>query len=60
VKKFARTLEEIVSTVDKARKAGKSAEQMKKEKLLEPWTAWDNGFIKPDDFIDTILRESPK
>ncbi|MBS2021230.1 MAG: MBL fold metallo-hydrolase [Deltaproteobacteria bacterium] len=59
VKKFARTLEEIADTIDKAKKAGKTAEQMKKEKLLEPWTpAWGHGFFKADAFIDLVLKDS--
>ena len=58
VRKFVRTLEEIVRTVDQAKAAGKTADQMKEEKLLEPWAAWGKGFIKAEAFIDTVLKDA--
>ena len=60
VRKFTRTLEEIVAAIDKARAAGKTAGQMKQEKLLEPWAAWGKGFLKADDFIDVVLKDPAK
>ena len=45
---------------DRARAAGKTAGQMKQEKLLEPWAAWGKGFLKADDFIDVVLKDPAK
>lgn len=36
--------------------AGKSAEQMKEEKVLAKWDSWSWGFISADRFIDTLAR----
>ena len=55
--KFARSLEEMVAAVDKARKAGRSLDQMKADKLLSPWAAWGKGFFKEDDFLATIDQD---
>lgn len=37
--------------------AGKSAEQMKEEKILAEWEPWSWNFITADRFIDTLVRE---
>lgn len=37
--------------------AGKSAEQMKEEKILAEWEPWSWQFITTDRFIDTLVRE---
>jgi glyoxylase-like metal-dependent hydrolase (beta-lactamase superfamily II) len=38
-------------------KAGKTADQLKKEKALAKFDAWGKGFLKPDDFIDQLYKE---
>lgn len=37
--------------------AGKSAEQLKSEKVLAPWDSWGQGFIKSDVWIQTLHDE---
>lgn len=54
---FGEMLRGTVGAVDAAMKAGKSVEQMKSEKILDPWASWGNGFIKTDAWIDTIAAE---
>ena len=36
--------------------AGKTAEQMKEEKILAKWDSWSWGFITADRFVDTLAR----
>jgi cyclase len=57
VKKFRSTLDEIVALVAKNLKAGKTVEQMAKENLLAPYAAWQGGFVKPEQFIATVVKD---
>jgi glyoxylase-like metal-dependent hydrolase (beta-lactamase superfamily II) len=57
VKKFRATLDEIVALVARGIKQGKSVEQMQKEKLLAPYSAWEGGFFTPDQFLAMIVRD---
>jgi glyoxylase-like metal-dependent hydrolase (beta-lactamase superfamily II) len=57
VAKFAKTLEEIVATVDAASKHGQTLEQMKKANLLAPWTKWNGDFVKADQFLELVLAK---
>jgi hypothetical protein len=57
VKKFRGTLDEIVTLVAKNLKAGKTVEQMQKEKLLAPYAAWEGGFLKADQFLATVVKD---
>jgi hypothetical protein len=54
-------LEGAVNAVRKARAAGKSVEQMQKEKILAEWDGdWGKGYIKGDAFIATIAEDLAK
>lgn len=57
VKAFVTMLKDTRSAVAQGMKAGKSAEQLKEEKVLAAWQRWDRGFIKADDFIDVLYRD---
>ena len=57
VRKWARTLEEIVNTVEKAKQSGKTVAQMQQEKILAPWAPWGKGFISADMFIQLVDAE---
>ncbi|TMA18181.1 MAG: MBL fold metallo-hydrolase [Deltaproteobacteria bacterium] len=58
LRKYRSSLEEMVNAVKKGLAAGKSADQLKKDKVLAAWEpAWGSGFIKADMFIDTIARD---
>ena len=58
LRKYRSSLEEMVNAVKKGLAAGKSADQLKKDKVLAAWEpAWGGGFIKADMFIDTIARD---
>lgn len=49
-------LRETSTMVRAALAAGKTAEQMKEEKILAKWDSWAWGFISADRFIDTLVR----
>jgi glyoxylase-like metal-dependent hydrolase (beta-lactamase superfamily II) len=57
VKKFRGTLDEIVALVAKNLKSGKTVEQMEKENLLAPYAAWQGGFLKPEQFLATVVKD---
>ena len=54
LKHFRGSLEEVFAAVEKAKKAGKTVDQMKAEKILARWDAMGQGFIKTDMFIGLI------
>ena len=45
------------SAVENAIRAGKTADQMKQEKVLAPWDPWGLGFISNDRFIDMLYAD---
>ena len=53
---YHRMLVETTAVVRKGMAAGKSLEQLKKEGLPEEWKEWGTGFIKTDQWIETIYR----
>jgi glyoxylase-like metal-dependent hydrolase (beta-lactamase superfamily II) len=58
LRKYRSSLEEMVETVKKGLAAGKTVEQLQKQKVLAAWEpAWGTGFIKSDMFIATIARD---
>ena len=57
---YAEMLKATRAAVQQALAAGKSAQQMKDEKVLEPWASWGQGFIKSDRWIDTLVTELSK
>ena len=57
VKKFRSTLDEIVALVAKNLRQGKTLEEMQKENLLAPYAAWQGGFLKPEQFLVTVVKD---
>jgi cyclase len=57
LKKYRNRLDEIVALVARNLKAGKTVEQMQKEKILAPYEDWNAGFVKADQFIATVARD---
>ena len=61
LRKYRNMLDGAVGAVKKAQAAGKSVEQMQKEKILAEWDAdWGKGYIKPEAFIATIAENLGK
>ena len=38
-------------------KSGKTVEQMQKDNLLAPYSAWNGEFVKADQFIAVVARD---
>lgn len=51
VRRFARSLEEMLAAVEKAPKPVDA-------KVLAPWASWNGDFVKADDFLKVLLREA--
>ena len=60
LRKYRAMLDGAVAAVRKGLAAGKTVEQMQKEKVLAPWEDWAKGFIKPDVFIAVIAEDLAK
>ena len=54
---YVKMLRETRAAVAKGVKAGKTAQQLKAEKVLAPWQTWTGPFINTDAFIDTLYNE---
>jgi cyclase len=56
VRAFTTMLKETSAVVQKALDAHKTVEQMKQEKILEPWKKWSGDFVNADAFIETLYN----
>jgi cyclase len=60
LRKYRNMLDGTVAAVKKGLDAGKTVEQMQREKILAPWEDWGKGFIKQDLFIAVIAADLAK
>jgi cyclase len=60
LRKYRDMLDGAVAAVKKELDAGKTVEQMQREKILAPWEDWGKGFIKQDLFIAVIAEDLAK
>jgi cyclase len=56
VREFTKMLKETSAAVQKALAEHKTLEQMKQEKILDPWSKWSGDFVKTDAFIETLYN----
>jgi cyclase len=56
VREFVKMLKETSAAVQKALDEHKTLEQMKQEKILEPWKKWSGEFIDSDKFVETLYN----
>ena len=56
VRAFVKMLRETSAAVQKAIDERKTVEQMKQEKILEPWKKWSGEFLDSDKFIETLYN----
>jgi cyclase len=56
VRAFVKMLKETSAVVEKALREHKTLEQMKKDKILDPWAKWSGDFVKTDAFIETLYN----
>jgi glyoxylase-like metal-dependent hydrolase (beta-lactamase superfamily II) len=57
---YHRMLTETVGLVRQRMRAGKTLDQIKAEGLPAEWKSWGTGFIKTDQWIETIYRSTSK
>jgi glyoxylase-like metal-dependent hydrolase (beta-lactamase superfamily II) len=57
VRAYVKMLKETLAVVERGIKQGKTLDQLKKEKVLEPWKAWSREFISADAFIETLYND---
>jgi glyoxylase-like metal-dependent hydrolase (beta-lactamase superfamily II) len=60
LKKFLEVMKGTSAAVQKGIAAGKTLDQLREEKVLEPWEEWGKGFIKTDVFIETLFKSLSK
>ena len=53
---YTQMLKDTTAAVQKALDAHKTLEQMKQEKILEPWQKYSGTFVNTDAFIQTIYN----
>ena len=56
VREFVKMLRETSAAVQKALDGHKTLDQMKQEKILEPWKKWSGEFLDSDKFIETLYN----
>src|SRR5438309_9094269 len=56
VRAYLKMLKDTRDAVQSALKQGKTLEQMKQEKILDPWKKYSGDFISEDAFIDTLYN----
>src|SRR6266536_3484185 len=57
VRKFSAMLKDTLAAAQKALQQGKTLDQMKQEKILDPWQKWSGDFVKTDGFIETLYND---
>ncbi|HTE41662.1 MAG TPA: MBL fold metallo-hydrolase [Steroidobacteraceae bacterium] len=57
VRRYVTMLKETTAAVEKGVKAGKSIEQLKKDKVLDNWKQYSGTFISADAFTETLYVE---
>lgn len=57
VRRFIEMVRQTRAAVEKGVKAGKSLDQLKQEKVLEPWQKFSGSFVTTDFFIETLYNE---
>jgi cyclase len=56
VREFTKMLRETSAVVQKALDQHKTLDQMKQEKILDPWKKWSGDFVSTDAFIETLYN----
>jgi cyclase len=57
VREYTKMLKETRAAVQSGIKKHKTLEQLKQEKVLEPWKKWSGDFISSDAFIETLYND---
>ncbi|HYS55588.1 MAG TPA: MBL fold metallo-hydrolase [Thermoanaerobaculia bacterium] len=54
---FAEMIRTSSAAVDAAMRSGKTLDQIKQQKVLDPWSKWASSFITVDRWADTLYRD---
>jgi cyclase len=57
IRACVKMLKETLVVVEQGVNQGKSLDQLKQEKVLEPWKQWSNEFISSDIFLETLYND---
>ena len=57
VRRYVTMLKETRAAVENGIKQGKTLDQLKQQKVLEPWKKWSGDFITSDAFIETLFND---
>jgi glyoxylase-like metal-dependent hydrolase (beta-lactamase superfamily II) len=57
VRTYVKMLIDTRAVVEKGVHQGKTLDQLKQEKVLEPWKKWSGDFISSDAFIETLYND---
>ncbi len=57
VRRYVTMLKETRAAVENGIKQGKTLDQLKQQKVLEPWKKWSGDFITSDAFIETLYND---
>lgn len=57
VRAYVTMLKETFAVVQKGVKQGKTLDQLKQEKVLDPWKKWNGDYVTSDIFIETIYND---
>jgi glyoxylase-like metal-dependent hydrolase (beta-lactamase superfamily II) len=57
VRAYLKMLKDTTAAVEAGIKQGKTMDQLKKEKVLEPWKKYSGDFISADAFIETLYYD---
>ena len=56
VRAYAKMLKDTTAVVEQALKQGKTLDQMKQDKILDPWEQFSNASVSTDAFIETLYN----
>ncbi len=57
VREYVKMLKDTRAVVEKGVQQRKTLDQLKQEKVLEPWKKWSGDFISSDAFIETLYND---
>jgi cyclase len=57
VRQYVTMLQDTRAVVEKAIQQGKTLDQMKQEKILDPWQKWSGESVSSDGFIETLYND---
>ena len=57
VRVYVKMLKETLAVVEQGVKQRKTLDQLKQERVLEPWKEWSGEFISSDAFVETLYND---